>query len=425
MVGRTSGPPVLIFSARSAGRREPGGETGRQIKTDSNRGSAKMLMPTRPARMPIDWTRIRLMLLPWRSLFPGHVLMVVCLMMAIAVPALGASRKDHDDCNADNDPARNIAGCTRVLGDLSEKAKTRSIAYVGRGLAYLDKGDRDSAIADFTDAIRLDPKNAHAYNDRGLAWKDKGDHDRALADLTAAIAINPLPRSDLPGSGFVNVYANRGSAWQAKGDLDRAIADFDRAVSLAPRDADAFNRRGNAWQAKGEADRAIADFTLAIAADPRFAGAYFNRGVVRQAKALPDLALTDFGEALRLDPGLDIAYYARAQIYMTRQDTEHAIAELDEMIRRKPDSPAFVYYLRGVARYDSYMRASVFIDPEDLKRAIADFSEAIRQSPYYKEAYRARAMAEETDGQHELAAADLAKAEGRDPIRFNPRDGLQ
>jgi hypothetical protein len=43
IVGRTSGPPVLIFSARSAGRREPGGETGRQIKTDSNRGSAKML----------------------------------------------------------------------------------------------------------------------------------------------------------------------------------------------------------------------------------------------------------------------------------------------------------------------------------------------------------------------------------------------
>ena len=147
--------------------------------------------------------------------------------------------------------------------------------------------------------------------------------------------------------------------------------------------------------------------------------------MVRQAKALPDLALTDFGEALRLDPSLNIAYYARAEIYMARQDTEHAIAELDEMIRRKPDSPAFVYYLRGVARYDSYMGASALIDPEDLKRAIADFSEAIRQGPYYTEAYRARAMAEETNGEHELAAADLAKAEGRDPIRFNPREGLQ
>ena len=71
------------------------------------------------------------------------------------------------------------------------------------------------------------------------------------------------------------------------------------------------------------------------------------------------------------------------------------------------------------------MGASALIDPEDLKRAIADFSETIRKAPYSTDAYRARAMAEETNGEYELAAADLAKAEGRDPIRFNPRDGLQ
>ena len=162
-------------------------------------------------------------------------LTIACLLMATVAPALGAPRQAHNDCNAENDPARNIAGCTRIVGDLSESVRTRSIAHVGRGLAYLAKGDRDSAITDFTGAIRLDPKNALAYNDRGLAWKEKGDNDRAIEDLTAAIKINPLPRSDLAGSGFVNLYANRGLAWQAKGDLDRAIADFDQAVSLAPR----------------------------------------------------------------------------------------------------------------------------------------------------------------------------------------------
>src|SRR5215472_3919275 len=125
---------------------EPGRRNRRQIKIDPNN--------TRSANMIA------------RTL--GMRLTVACLIMGLAAPALGASRKDHADCNAENDPARNIAGCARIVGDLSESARTRSIAHVGRGIAYLAKGDRDSAITDFTDAIRLDPKNALAYNNRGL-----------------------------------------------------------------------------------------------------------------------------------------------------------------------------------------------------------------------------------------------------------------
>jgi Flp pilus assembly protein TadD len=41
------------------------------------------------------------------------------------------------------------------------------------------KGYFDHAIADYTEAIRLDPKNAVAYNNRGLAYRAKGDNDHA------------------------------------------------------------------------------------------------------------------------------------------------------------------------------------------------------------------------------------------------------
>ena len=39
-----------------------------------------------------------------------------------------------------------------------------------------DKGECDKAIADFTEAIRLDPQSASAYYDRGRAWAEKGDY---------------------------------------------------------------------------------------------------------------------------------------------------------------------------------------------------------------------------------------------------------
>ena len=46
-------------------------------------------------------------------------------------------------------------------------------------------------MADYDEAIRIDPTFALAYNNRGDAWFNKGDLDRAIADFSAAIKHNP------------------------------------------------------------------------------------------------------------------------------------------------------------------------------------------------------------------------------------------
>ena len=47
------------------------------------------------------------------------------------------------------------------------------------------------AIADYTEAIRLNPKFAEAYCKRGYAYGNKGVYDKAIADCTKAIRLNP------------------------------------------------------------------------------------------------------------------------------------------------------------------------------------------------------------------------------------------
>ena len=52
------------------------------------------------------------------------------------------------------------------------------------------KGDYDLAIADYTQAIRLEPNFTAAYTNRGDAYVHKGDYDRAITDYESALQIH-------------------------------------------------------------------------------------------------------------------------------------------------------------------------------------------------------------------------------------------
>ncbi|MDR0304925.1 MAG: tetratricopeptide repeat protein [Chitinispirillales bacterium] len=70
-------------------------------------------------------------------------------------------------------------------------AINRAADHNNRGVEYLNKGDYDRAIADFNEAIRIDPNNAIVRGNRGNAYFMKNDYDRAIADFKEAIKLNP------------------------------------------------------------------------------------------------------------------------------------------------------------------------------------------------------------------------------------------
>src|SRR6516162_2760697 len=88
-------------------------------------------------------------------------------------------RRVHQCDNKNVSFDQRISGCTAAIR--SGKWKGRDLAWVhlDRGVAWRAKGDNNRAIADYDQAIRLNPKLAIAYNNRGNAWRAKGD-DRAI-----------------------------------------------------------------------------------------------------------------------------------------------------------------------------------------------------------------------------------------------------
>ena len=128
----------------------------------------------------------------------------------------------------------------------------------------------DQAIADFTKAIRLDPRFVVAFTNRGDAWKAKKNYDKAIADFNEAIRLDPRDAVGLRQTG------QRLAGQEGFRQGHRRL--HTRPSGSTPTYALAYYNRGNSWLSKKEYDKAIADYNEAIRVDPKFAHAYINRG---------------------------------------------------------------------------------------------------------------------------------------------------
>jgi tetratricopeptide (TPR) repeat protein len=310
--------------------------------------------------------------------------------------------------------------------------------YTSRGAAYYDKGDLKQAIADYSQAVALDPKDSYAYNDRGAAYDDQNDYTHAIADYTQAIALDP---------NYTFAYSNRGNTYRHMNDLDHAIADYSQAITLDPKFAAAYANRGLSYHNKGDLDHAIADYDQAITLDPSDDTDYVNRGLVYYDKKAYDSAIADYDQAITLDPKYALAYEDRGLAYRDKGDLDHAIADFSQAIKFDPnDASAFVnrgyaYSTKNdldhaIADYSQAItldpknalafdsRGLIFRDKGDLDHAIADFSQAIALDPKYTYAYynRGNAYYSKADGDHAMADySEVITLDPTDAAAYNDR----
>jgi tetratricopeptide (TPR) repeat protein len=223
------------------------------------------------------------------------------------VPALAQTAQEHRYCEGEDGAsvAQRIDACSAVI-------------KAGR-----DKGD----------------KLAEAFNNRGVGYRLKGDQDRAIADYTQAIKLN---------AKFAAAFNNRGVAYDKKGEFDRAIQDYDQAIKLKPSTEAHFNR-GNAYLGKSQYASAIDDYNQAIKLKADFAAAFDNRCWARAVVGILKTALADCNEALRLVPNNAATLDSRAFIFLKMTQFDAAVSDFDAALRIEPQL-AFALYGRGLAR---------------------------------------------------------------------------
>jgi tetratricopeptide (TPR) repeat protein len=225
----------------------------------------------------------------------------------------------------------NIRPLTEIESKGSSTPETNAKAkdVFERGEAYRLAKEYDRAIAEYNEAIRLNPVNAEVWGSRGQAYLLKEQYDRAIIDLSEAISLDPK---------YAWIWAERGEAYRLKEEYDRAVADFNEAIRLDSKSAFAWGHRGQVYLSKRDYDRAIADLSEAIRLDPRSGWKLAERGEGYRLKGEYDRAIADLSEAIRLNPVDDWAWAHRGRVYLDKREYDRAIADLSEAVRLNPNN---------------------------------------------------------------------------------------
>ncbi len=139
------------------------------------------------------------------------------------------------------------------------RAQFSAVDYAKQGQQWALQGQYDRAIADYSEAIRLDPDFAFAYCNRGVAWGKKKQYARAIADLEQAVRLDPdyaatyddLARlqATCPEARFRDAhqaFASASRGYQLSGGRDARFIDTLAAVYAESGDF----QKAKEWEAK-------------------------------------------------------------------------------------------------------------------------------------------------------------------------------
>jgi tetratricopeptide (TPR) repeat protein len=260
--------------------------------------------------------------------------------LCLCSPVLADDNEDVEKCQFwrlgkdEADSANRFAACDRVIAGKNFSKEQRAAAFAKRADGSRENHhSKTDAIADFDQALALDPSKFEWRRDLAFMLYFDKQYDRAIKEFNAVLEAKP---EDAQATFF------RGLAWLDKKDEARGFADLARGMELDASDYWYPYQRAVELAERGRAQEALPDLDRAIAIKGSEVNPYLLRADILDKRGETDKALADLSRVLELEPQRSTAYINRANIYEKMGQLDRAIADYDKLITLNPGDE---YYL--------------------------------------------------------------------------------
>ncbi|HKW29229.1 MAG TPA: tetratricopeptide repeat protein [Verrucomicrobiae bacterium] len=161
------------------------------------------------------------------------------------------------------------------------------------GFILTQKGEVDEAMAQFQQALQINPQDPPSWNNVGNVLLHWGKVDEAIPYFQKTLQLNP---------DYVEARNNLGSALLQKGKVDEAKAQFQKALQINPVSVESYGNLGNAMLQEGKVDEAIAQYQKALQINPGNPNLYNNLGNALSRQGHFEQSVAHYQAAIKLAP---------------------------------------------------------------------------------------------------------------------------
>lgn len=320
---------------------------------------------------------------------------ITLVLFASLYPLAAQTSQNPDQLLKDAIEAQQRGDYQTAVADYRKVLELRPENYqakVNLGAALVHLGQYDAAIAQYKSALATAQQKGPIQMNLALAYYKKGDFANAresfvaihktqpndvrvaillgdtylhLGDFAAAVSLlEPYDAANSQNLDFQFVYA---SALIKSGKRRDGVVRMEK-VAEAGHSADAYMLAGMTQLELNEFEPARRDIDMALQLDPKLPGIYTLAGTARDKTGDVKASEAAFREALRINPNdFDANLYLGAILYK-RRDTDEAKIYLDRALKIDPKST--------MARYEDAMLKSTVGQYEaaasEMEQIVAD-----------------------------------------------------
>jgi tetratricopeptide (TPR) repeat protein len=211
--------------------------------------------------------------------------------------------------------------------------KQSAAAAFEEGQNAQQRGDLNSAVRSYSNAIKSDPSLFQAYYQRATALVALSRDAEAETDLRKTIELRP---------DFARAHRALGQILLDRGMTEEAKRELSRAIELEPKLSGVRMFYASALIKSGDAAGAIEQLRAAIAQGEGAPLAYALLGVAEERSGKPDDAFADYSRAIEMDANNATAREGRARIFDSRGELAKAIQDYSIAYRAQPSEDVAV-----------------------------------------------------------------------------------